>query len=260
MNTYYLWQNDEAKGPFSAEQLADVPGGTLVSSDQGKTWVDIVVLRQQQALPSVTIQRPSAEALASVTRPPHAPAAALPGAAAPAGSAEALEDDLEEKVIWEGHPSHWAFMYEYLLRFLLACAFGAICFACYLFSHIPAFVIGSIAAFAAFVVSLIFLAAKVIEAYNLSYKLTNQRLQIRRGLISTQVNELELFRLRDTSANQTVGERLFGIGNIWITAADTDMPRLCIYGVANPTELRETIRALSMKARRMHNVRNLDVP
>ncbi|CAN5627255.1 hypothetical protein BH10CHL1_BH10CHL1_02460 [soil metagenome] len=74
------------------------------------------------------------------------------------------------------------------------------------------------------------------------YELTTQRLRVLRGLVSNNVDEIELIRVHDTEVKQHVGERLLNVGDIVIFADDTTSPELVLNNVQNPIEVREMIR------------------
>ena len=52
------------------------------------------------------------------------------------------------------------------------------------------------------------------------YTLTNERLKVTKGLLSKSVDEIELFRIKDTKVHQSFLNRLVGIGHIDVTSSD----------------------------------------
>lgn len=74
------------------------------------------------------------------------------------------------------------------------------------------------------------------------YELTSQRLRIIRGIVSNNIEEIELVRVRDTNVKQNVGERMFDIGDITVVSGDASSPTKVLYNVRNPVEVRELIR------------------
>jgi hypothetical protein len=74
------------------------------------------------------------------------------------------------------------------------------------------------------------------------YELTTQRLRIIHGVVSNQIEEIELVRVRDTKVTQNVGERMFDIGDITVISGDVTTPEKVLYNVKDPVTVRELIR------------------
>ncbi|MBO7257736.1 MAG: PH domain-containing protein [Alphaproteobacteria bacterium] len=53
-----------------------------------------------------------------------------------------------------------------------------------------------------------------------AYVLTNQRLIVITGIFSKRVDEIELFRIVDSSTSQSLIDRWAGIGNIYVSSTD----------------------------------------
>ena len=79
------------------------------------------------------------------------------------------------------------------------------------------------------------------------------------GLFSKEIQEIELFRVKDTMANQSFFLRLFGLGTITILSGDEKQPRLVLSGVPDAVALRERLRAEVMNLRQRFGVREVDV-
>lgn len=76
----------------------------------------------------------------------------------------------------------------------------------------------------------------------INYELTTQRLRIIRGIAGQTIEEIELVRVRDTSARQTLVERLFDIGDVEIISTDARQPTKQLFNIKDPVEVRELIR------------------
>jgi uncharacterized membrane protein YdbT with pleckstrin-like domain len=79
------------------------------------------------------------------------------------------------------------------------------------------------------------------------------------GIFGKEIQEIELFRVKDTAANQSFFLRLFGLGTITILSGDEKQPRLVLSGVPGAIELRERIRTEVMNLRQRFGVREVDV-
>ncbi len=56
------------------------------------------------------------------------------------------------------------------------------------------------------------------------YSIDNERLYIKKGFLSTENDEILLYRILDIKTTQTLGQKLFGVGTIVLYSADqTDM-------------------------------------
>ena len=55
----------------------------------------------------------------------------------------------------------------------------------------------------------------------IEYIITTQRVRVISGLFSKDVQEIELFRVKDTAARQAFFQRLFGLGTITVLSGGT---------------------------------------
>ena len=88
-----------------------------------------------------------------------------------------------------------------------------------------------------------------------SYRLTTQRLFVRRGWLAKHVNELELYRVKDVVVDQAGLQRLLGYGTVTVLAADDTTPEVDLVGVSRPTNVKELIRTQYRAARQREGVR-----
>ena len=95
--------------------------------------------------------------------------------------------------------------------------------------------------------------SKYIRLKSIEYDLTSQRLRITSGLVSRKIVEVELFRIRDLSLEQSFVERLIGIGNIEALSSDKDAEAIHLVGVHHPQDVKEQLRTHVMESRRQRN-------
>jgi len=81
-----------------------------------------------------------------------------------------------------------------------------------------------------------------IRVMSYSYRLTTQRLFVRRGWLARHVNELELYRVKDVVVDQGVLQRLLGYGTVTVLADDHTTPEVHLYSISRPTKVKELIR------------------
>lgn len=76
------------------------------------------------------------------------------------------------------------------------------------------------------------------------YKVTDQRVMRRRGILNVHWDEVELSRILDYVVTQPLHLRIFGLGNLVIVSADKTTPRLKILAQRHVRELRDGIRGV----------------
>jgi uncharacterized membrane protein YdbT with pleckstrin-like domain len=76
------------------------------------------------------------------------------------------------------------------------------------------------------------------------YRLHQDSLEVDSGLVSRNIENLQLFRIRDLRLRQSVFARLFGVGDIVVTSTDQSTPHLTLRGVDEPRKVYETLREL----------------
>ena len=94
-----------------------------------------------------------------------------------------------------------------------------------------------------------------IRVKSCRYRLTTQRLFIRRGWWARESNELELYRVKDVVVDQGGLQRLLGYGTITVVADDETTPRFDMAGIPRPLAVKELIRTHYRAARQREGVR-----
>jgi uncharacterized membrane protein YdbT with pleckstrin-like domain len=136
-----------------------------------------------------------------------------------------------EQLIWEGHPSQWTNFPVYLLC-------GITCPLV-----IPIFI-----ALWHWIITRCF-----------EYRITNERLIVKRGVFSKRTDELELYRVKDTSLVEPFWLRLVGLGHIDLTTSDRTTPLVRIAAVPEAANLREQLRRNVERMRLARGVRETDI-
>ncbi len=189
---------------------------------------------------------------------PAPPAAAIAGATG-AGSATPSSGTLPaEQEIWSGHPSQILNLSLYLFWGAIVLLVAILAFFFVTDVTSPAFwisvIVGTVALVAAVNIGIAYFHLKTLH-----YTVSTQRVRVVSGIFSKEIQEIELFRVKDTSANQSFFLRLFGLGTITILSGDEKQPRLVLSGVPGAIELRERIRTEVMNLRQRFGVREVDV-
>jgi uncharacterized membrane protein YdbT with pleckstrin-like domain len=185
------------------------------------------------------------------------PAKPEPPVAAP--SAQPTCVAAEEQELWSGHPSQILNADVYLFwsatLIVTAAVLGYLMYRQMIDSNLWAGIIfGVVALIGAVNIAIAYFHLRTVE-----YVVSTQRVRIISGLFSKNIQEIELFRVKDTMANQSFYLRLFGLGTITILSGDEKLPRLVLSGVPDAIELRERIRAEVMNLRQRFGVREVDV-
>ncbi|HED53693.1 MAG TPA: PH domain-containing protein [Phycisphaerales bacterium] len=132
-----------------------------------------------------------------------------------------------EEPIWEDSPSQWINFWWYL--------------SCLLVLPIP------LAIWKGIVVS------------RTDYSVSTQRLRCETGVFNRDLEEIELYRIKDTKLLRSFLQRLLRRGTIVVLSSDESLPTLVIPWIKDAHEVREMIRQNVEKVRRARGVRELDV-
>lgn len=81
------------------------------------------------------------------------------------------------------------------------------------------------------------------------YTLTNKRILIRKqGVMTKTLNDIELFKVKDISVNQTLTDKVRNVGDIIVISANESNRRITLKKVKNPHEVKEEIRSAAKAA------------
>jgi membrane protein YdbS with pleckstrin-like domain len=91
-----------------------------------------------------------------------------------------------------------------------------------------------------------------------TYELTTERVRLTHGVLALEVDDVELYRIKDIHVRQPLLQRICGLGSIMIWSSDVTLPRCRIHAqpIGVVRELREQIRLLSEDLRDRKVVRN----
>lgn len=88
----------------------------------------------------------------------------------------------------------------------------------------------------------------VLKTHN--YRVSNQRIIVETGVFSKRIEEIDMRVVEDFKLEQTFLERLLGIGDIVIVSSDRTSAQQTMWGLPEPREIRELIRASAYQATR----------
>lgn len=134
-----------------------------------------------------------------------------------------------EKVIFEGHPSWRAILGFYLKGIAIAAVIGVIARLL------------DVSTATVFLIVLVLIALTVLIGFvkrvATTYTITDRRLNIKRGIISREIQETRLERVQNVNYRQSVYQRLMQIGDVDFDTAATDDYNFVFAGVADPGDV-----------------------
>ncbi len=262
MATVLISRNGEQLGPYTIDAARSlVLAGTVAATDWA--WIeggtDWVPLNQLPGFAAASQEKATPQTDAELLPAPRSELSARAQAKAE------VDNQSEEEQLWAGSPSQVLNLAFYLKWMLALLVIG---FAAFNSRTVPLLGSAGLAAYGNFLPG-IFLVALVLCAANCAwrafqlrathYVVTTQRVRVVRGLLSKDVQEIELFRVKDTGTHQTFFLRLFSLGNLRITSGDVSHPSLFLRAIPNPVELRERLRHEVLVLRKRFSVRELEM-
>ncbi len=151
-----------------------------------------------------------------------------------------------EKILWEGTPSQVINIRVYLLAGIVALL--VIALAIWLSVWITFLVI----------VPFVYAWWKWLTLKCFQYKLTEERLTLTTGIFSKQIEELELYRVRDYSILQPLSLRLFALGTIILKTSDKTMSDVSITAIKNFMNVKDSIRDRVEILRKEKDIKEID--
>lgn len=97
-------------------------------------------------------------------------------------------------------------------------------------------------------------AKTAMNVNSVTYTVTNQRITMIKGLLSTQVEEIELYKVKDQKIEQSLIEKATNVGNIVIYSVDQSTPVIKIEHVENPMQVKDIIRKAVLDAKSSKNI------
>ena len=76
------------------------------------------------------------------------------------------------------------------------------------------------------------------------YSLTEDRLFISTGLLSTKEDEVRLYRIQDLTVTRSLSQRIFGMGTILVNSSDKTLGDFEIKNIKNVMDVKEQLSAL----------------
>lgn len=164
-----------------------------------------------------------------------------PQAQPPAGS---VPQPGMDDVLYEGIAKHSSNIGAYLM-WTTVCVLGGV-FA-YFLMKIPA-----LAPYPVWVLALLgvpMLLWSYIVHIKSKFRITRRRVEVERGVLTTKLDTLELWRVLDVRYERSILDQMFDNGKIFLVGTDQSDPVLRLYGMPNHRELFEKLRDAVQYAR-----------
>ncbi|SDM36071.1 PH domain-containing protein [Halarsenatibacter silvermanii] len=81
-----------------------------------------------------------------------------------------------------------------------------------------------------------------IKVKGIKLKITDKRIELRKGIIRKKTNEIIKKDIRNITTSQSVTQRLTGVGHLTISSAATGGVEISVSGFKNPEKLKKLIR------------------
>jgi len=178
---------------------------------------------------------------------------------APAHERTGLGDDDDDAVLegperelWVGGPSQWINFKKFAVALFaaVALALGAI--------YIPRWLGATDTVWIAIVIAI---ALPGIYAFGVwlvmrahRYRVTDQRIEVKTGILTRHSEQVELYRIIDAAPTQTLAQRVLRRGTLTMDTTDASMPKLVLAWVPDHLSLWDELRPIIAERRRHHRI------
>ncbi|MFC7336144.1 PH domain-containing protein [Haloferula chungangensis] len=152
---------------------------------------------------------------------------------------------MNEDILWKGSPSQVLNLGKFLVGLLLI---GGIAVGGTFFPP----------AWAAIVLPLGWMLWEFLKVRCRVYELTTERLRLYSGVLNQTIDEVELYRVKDTSMERPFWFRMFGLSSLYLDTSDRSHPKVELEAIADAVNLRETLRKQVEYWRDRKRVREVD--
>jgi len=91
------------------------------------------------------------------------------------------------------------------------------------------------------------------------YRLTEDRLFCETGFLNIREEEILLYRIRDLELKLTLGQRIFGVGSIYVHSSDKTQPHLELKNIKNPREVKELLSNKIEECKDKRRMRSMEI-
>ncbi|MEY4568608.1 MAG: hypothetical protein RLZZ398_47 [Verrucomicrobiota bacterium] len=151
----------------------------------------------------------------------------------------------EEQSLWKGNSSQWLNLGPFAVALIAAAGIlvGSLFFP-------PAAI--------ALALPVFYLVWRYLVVRTQVFELTSERLRVTRGVINQKVDEIELYRVKDSQMVRSWWMRLTGLASIVMQTSDRTLPSLVIPAIHGGEQVRELLRKHVELQRDRKRVREMD--
>jgi len=152
---------------------------------------------------------------------------------------------MSEEPLWKGQPSQVLNIWKYLFALLLIVIIG---------------IAGSFFAplWIALIIPLVWALWSYLTIRCRIYELTSERIRLYNGVLNQRIDEVELYRVKDTVIERPFWLRILGLSSIILDTSDRTHPIVEIEAVRGAVDLRDTLRKRVEYWRDRKRVREVD--
>jgi uncharacterized membrane protein YdbT with pleckstrin-like domain len=146
----------------------------------------------------------------------------------------------DEVVVFEGHPSWRAVLSFYIGGLVAAIAIGVV---------VALLASAFVGVVAGIVVMALVILAGLVKRTATDYMISNQRLYIRRGILSKNVQQTRIDRVQNVNTEQRFRDRLLGVGTVDFDTAGADDSDFRFVGISSPGRIAAAVDQAQREAR-----------
>jgi len=153
---------------------------------------------------------------------------------------------MSEEVLWKGSPSQLLNLWKFVAGLILAAGFG---------------VGGSLVMPLLWIgtgLALLWMLWEYLRVRCRVYELSAERLRLYEGVLNQKIDEMELYRVKDTTMERPFWQRIFGLSTLHLETSDRSHPMVSIEAVRDGVHLREVLRKQVEYWRDRKRVREVD--
>ncbi len=155
--------------------------------------------------------------------------------------------ETNEPVVWKASPSQILNMWPYVITVLLIVAITLLAVT----TNTPILA-------ALTVLPLLYALWKFLSVRCRVYELTTERIRLYEGVLNQDINDVELYRVKDTKIVRPFWLRFFGLSTLTMESSDRSHPVVTFEAVPNGLGIREQVRKYVEIQRDKKRVREVD--
>ena len=110
----------------------------------------------------------------------------------------------------------------------------------------------------AILVAILLVIFPVLLVRSVRYRISNYRIDFERGVLSKDIDTLELWHVEDIQLHQSLLDRVMRLGTITVISHDETTPRLPLQSLPDPRPIFETLKQRIITVKRQRGVIKLD--